>query len=401
MTPCSIKEFSARLLDLAGSLKAAVYILLLFMVIVFAGTLYQVDRGLHEALDHFFYSWLTPPISGWYTPDSPDAGSRFIRWLVLPLPGGLMVMWALAINLTLSMVRHFRYGWRQSGSVLAHVGILLMLGGGWAIYLTAEEGFLSLPEGESSDTALSLQEWEIALWQEHPDGEPGETFSAEGLKSGDVLHVDALDLELAIHAYHRNALAFGDGEHPQEEGAVLSVIGVQRIESGPETGDPQTFIPGARITARRGRQAPQHIILTGGDPLPLVMHVDGSEWFLQLRRRHIPLPIRVQLVEFRKEYEPNTRIARHFSSRILVSSDGVERPVLIEMNRPFRYEEFTFFQSSYGEAEDGRDISTFAVTRNRFMLAPYWATGLTTVGLILHFLIRMMPARRPRKGEAS
>jgi len=389
------------LVDFAASLKTGVWILAAFMVVVFFGTLYQVDHGLHAAQDLFYYAWFTPPISQWPAPDAVSVWARIAAWFPVPLPGGWLVMWALFINLSLSMMRRARYAWRKAGIILAHAGVLLMLAGGWIAHLTAQEGFLSLAEGDRSSFALAYEDWELAIWDDTtlPEEAPY-TFSANALTAGKELALEELGLVFTVEAYYPNARPHQESPAPGEE-PVLNVTGITRLEPDLRRGDPGRYEPGLQARAQVAGHDPQRVIFHASDPMPLVLSLPDAQWYLHLRRRPMPLPVTVQLLAFRKVFEPHTTTPRSFSSRVLVDTDGVQRELVIEMNRPFRYGGFTFFQSSYGETEDGRDISIFAISHNRVMWAPYIATGMTGLGMLIQFLIQWIKPRRKKGGTVS
>ena len=388
-----------NVLSALASLRIAVWVLLLFMVVIFFGTLYQVNHGLHAAQDQFYYSWLTPAISQWYTPESPDSVSRSISWMIIPLPGGLTILWVLFINLFLSMVMKFRYGWGQFGSILTHAGLLFLLAGGWVTHITAEEGYLTLQEGEASNVATSYTDWEVALWEGEQIERDVFAYSVENCKPGDQLVFEQVRLYLEVESYYQNADAFID---PDVNNAVnvFNVAGITRLEAIPPDKNPERNLPGILFTAWIGDGAPEKLLLYAGDPSPVMLVVDEKPWFLELRRKRIPLPVKVKLQDFRAEFKPNSTIPARFSSQITVEGHGMERQVIVEMNRPFRHAGFTFFQSSYGEADDGSEMSTFAVVHNRWMLAPYIATGITVIGLIIHFATEMLRPRRGLKGDS-
>ncbi len=392
--------YLARFLGLLTSLKLAVWTLVLLMVIVFFGTTYQVDHGLHAAQEEFYYSWLTPPIGRWYTPEVPNALSRAIGWIPLAIPGGMTILWLLFINLFTSMMIHFQYGLRRSGIVLIHFGLLLMLAGGWVTHLTAEEGFLTLTEGDASNVASSYKQWEIAVWEGSRPMREVHAYDADALKTGDQLPFDQAGFSLLVHTYHPNVRAFRDPDIP-DGASILNAASITRIDPAPGGKEPEALMPGARLTAQLADGSQRQIILFGGDPGPVMIESQGAQWFVMLRKRRIPLPVLVKLLDFRKEFEPNSTIPKSFSSLIDVTAHELEREVSVEMNRPFRYVGFTFFQASYADGNDGREVSTFAVTRNHGQLVPYIATGITVIGLIIHFLLEMVRPRRELKGGGA
>jgi cytochrome c biogenesis protein ResB len=105
----------------------------------------------------------------------------------------------------------------------------------------------------------------------------------------------------------------------------------------------------------------------------------------------------VSLVDFQREMHPGTEVARSFSSKVEVSTDGVDRTLTISMNKPLRERGYTLYQASYREEPDGTQWSTFAVARNYGRLIPYVSTGIVVFGMIWHFVAMLV---RRTRGDA-
>ena len=63
-----------------------------------------------------------------------------------------------------------------------------------------------------------------------------------------------------------------------------------------------------------------------------------------------------------------------------------ERELIIFMNNPLRYKNYTFYQASYSVDARGRELSTLAVVKNSGRLLPYISCLVTFTGLVVHFL---------------
>ena len=138
------------------------------------------------------------------------------------------------------------------------------------------------------------------------------------------------------------------------------------------------------------------VILYGAEDKPLKVSRDDRDHFLQLRRKNFPLPFLLRLKDFTAEWYPNTEVARSYKSLVEVvppGGAGASREVLISMNKPLRYKNFTLYQSSYAVDKAGRESSTLAVVRNSGRLLPYFASFLTFGGLALHFLLMAFKAK--------
>jgi hypothetical protein len=139
------------------------------------------------------------------------------------------------------------------------------------------------------------------------------------------------------------------------------------------------------LTLREGESS--HVALLGGGE---------EESVLSGLPRQVPLPVEIKLIDFEKRMHPGTDIPRSFASRVEITAAGVRRQAVISMNRPLRYRDYTFYQSSYSEDANGRESSTLSVVHNAGRWLPYIASILIFLGLACHFLIMLAAAlRRP------
>lgn len=362
-----------------ASVRLAVFCLLLLMALVLWGTIYQVEHGLYAAQQKYFYSWV------------------FLLFGAVPFPGAQLVMLVLFVNLTVTMLYRFALGWSQSGLILIHLGLLLLLGGGWFAHQFGEESFLALVEGEGSNLSASYREWELAMWSDPGAVRHVHAVDLASFEPAAVFPVDGLGINVSIEweAAHAEAFIGGDGTEP-----LLNASGIRTLEERPRNQDPQNDLPGLRLRLSAPAAAPSPpVLLYGGDLAPTRVTVGDQEVTLSLRRKRHPLPVFVRLLEFEKAFHPGTTTPRKFSSMIEVGIQDIQRNVLVKMNHPFRYQGYTFFQASYADLPDGREQSVFAVTRNYGRLLPYIATTLTVVGFVLHFVMDMVRRSRLRRQE--
>ncbi len=135
---------SKKLWRFAGSYGVGIVLMLILLVLTFAGTIHQVrlapTLGADAAIESFFGQWWV------FIPLTPESSALS---LYLPLPGMPLVCILLFLNLLIGGVIQVNYAWRRAGVLVAHIGILLLLGsvmlGG---YVTKELHQVELPEGE-------------------------------------------------------------------------------------------------------------------------------------------------------------------------------------------------------------------------------------------------------------
>jgi cytochrome c biogenesis protein ResB len=366
-----------KLIHLLGSIKVTVACLFILCLLTLFGTLYQKEYGLFLAQERFFYSWF------------------LLAGGVVPLPGGLLVMGVLTVNLFISFFVHYVLGPRFIGVWLVHLGLLLMLGGGAYTMLTGKSGYVFLFEGESTNVLTHYHEWELAVWPAGEGPRAVEAVDVDVLNQQGEITFPTSGLAVKVETFHPNADAYLRTDKPVDPG-LESASNIVEVRPLPPPLEPERNLPALIAAVSRDGQT-RRLLFYGADEKAAEWKVGDTPWQIRLQRRREELPVRVALHDFKREAHPNSGVAKSFSSDIAVTfPNGVERDVVVEMNQPFRHDGYTFYQASF--SEDGRTQgSKFAVTYNRGRLLPYVATALTTLGLIVHFGIQMARMAREQR----
>ena len=369
----------SRLLNVFLSLKLAIATLTWLMILTFVGTLYQAEHGLFAAQEKFYNSWI------------------FILGFV-PLPGAQFTLAVLFLNLLAALIWQFQLGWRRVGLLILHLGLLLLLAGGFVTHYFGEESFLSLQEGESNSVSLDYRNWELSVWEGREPLRNVQAYDLSKRSRGQRFMFPDWSMEVEAIAYHKNCRAFTGGE--QAENIVANPDQITTLEPQPENRDPEADIPGGVFAVQGLGEGVEKMLLYGGQLRPTSIKAGDREFHFALRKKRYPLPLTVRLLDFEKAFHPNSQIPRSFSSQVMVNIQGVEREAHIKMNEPFRYLGYTFFQASYAETDTEVEVSTFAITRNYGRLIPYVATGVTFVGLVIHFLVMLLSRKREEEKHA-
>ena len=95
------------------SFKLATVILILMTVVTLLGTLGQVENGLHAAKVKYFHSFF-------FT-------EKLFGSIPVLLPGGLLLMIFLFVNMTLGALVKVRKRWKGAGLLISHFGMLMLL----------------------------------------------------------------------------------------------------------------------------------------------------------------------------------------------------------------------------------------------------------------------------------
>lgn len=427
----------ARLLrgiwDLLSGLKLAVVLLVLLLLLTWLGTLYQAEHGLHGAIEQYFDAWVV-------LQQVPLWGDAF---LVVPLPGAWPVMILLFVNLLLGGILRARKGWRQVGVLMAHAAILWILVAGFVSRMESVRGFVALYPGEKTGVMESYDQDSLEITPLDPSGQGVVRSAADGTAPVVVtqeigklkgkprdsitrIPVPGAGLELEITGWASNSLLL-DIQNPSGSRAA----GMAQAMNVPDRDRGETPLGGQFLRALSpDRQLERNIpglYLRAMDPVsgetsPWVILQDrrlnnlartvtlGSRsWRIQLAKLRTQLPFELELRDFRAEFYPGSGKPKSFESDVVRHQDGQSHTLTIRMNEPMRAAGYTAYQASWGPQDamttagqsggaPPRLFSQFEVVSNPAEKWPEYATYLATLGLALHFVLKLfLPASRGQK----
>lgn len=373
--------FVRSFLNLFSSLKLTVTLLCLSIVLVFAGTIAQVQLGLYQAQTEYFRRFFVYWALG-------DTGIR-----VPVFPGGYLLGLLLLLNISVVAFRRFAFTKNKIGIWLIHLGLILLFVGQLLTDLLSVESMLHLREGETKNYSERPREAELVLVdRSQPDRDRVITVPESRLGRGGTMALPGTPLRLTVERYYRNSTlerltAERPGQPAASQGIGRSVeaIGLPHatemnrrdvpsvvVRLSTDSGDLGTWLASEYINQS------QHI------------HVGDRAYDLSMRPRREYKPYSMTLLKFTHDRYPGTQIPKNFSSRVRLQnpSTGEDREVLIYMNNPLRYDGKTFYQSSFDTDDRG---SVLQVVRNPSWLTPYLSCVLVSIGLTVQFMTHLVP----------
>src|SRR4051794_508665 len=134
-----------------ASLRLTVICLGFGMVLVFLGTLAQVNLGIHAVQARYFQS-----IFIFWSP--PGA-----HWRIPILPGGYVLGFLLLFNLLAAHATRFQFSRKKVGIILLHFGVILLLVGQLLTGIFARETQMRIDEGQTLAYSEAPREIELAV----------------------------------------------------------------------------------------------------------------------------------------------------------------------------------------------------------------------------------------------
>lgn len=364
-----------------SSIWLSVTLLVLLALLTWLGTLEQVHTGLFEVQKKYFDSLFLIHHAG------P---------VPIPLPGATLVMGVLFVNLILGGMLRLRKGTSTIGILITHVGIAFLLIAGFVKAYFAEEGHLTLYEGQRSNVFESYHHWEVAVLEKLPDGQIREVVAAEekfvDAEAGARVVLSSADVpfQLEVTRFLSNSRVLPKG--PMFD-APLPVVDGFFLEGRPREKENEQNIAGAYVAVLDpGSGTRREGLLWGAATQPWTVEVGDKTFGIELRRAQHLMPFTLRMDDFKKEDHPRMTMAKAFSSDVTVFEGSTSRPVKIEMNEPLRSQGLVLYQSSWGpsNARPGdRLFSTLSVVRNPADQYPLWACIVIAIGLLLHFGMKL------------
>ena len=383
-------------------MKLTVTLLAFSIIVVFVGTLAQVDMGLYEAQSHFFKQWVVfgATIMGYKIP--------------LVFPGGYLIGTLLVINLVVSHICRFSLTPKKIGIHLIHAGILVMLVAQLASDILTRESRMRFTEGESRNYSECTGAHELVFTHAGSETSLPESM----LLSGNNLaaSMTGLPFDIIVKSYWKNSdinfradmadngpplstqgLALDFDFHGQppvqstDQRNVPTALMEFKTPSGSLgewvasgwAGDPEMIEVVRNNYSELGPKIANKVVGHLVEPQTITAH--GENFTFTIRSARIHHPFSLSLLKASHSAYPGTSIPKDFRSRVLLENPatGEKREVEISMNHPLRYQGYSFYQY---QVEGGQtQASVLSVVQNPNWLTPYIGSALVGLGLMIQF----------------
>ncbi len=414
-----------RLIKFFTSLRLTVVLLAFAIVLVFIGTLAQVDEGLYNAQARYFRQWLVFGID------------LFGKRVPLVLPGGYLIGTMLLVNLVAGHIYRFEFTLKKIGIQIAHAGVILLLVGQLVTDMLAHESQIHFAEGQTEWYSESPTMYELAFTTAAaPDREQVVTFPQRQLAPGEVLENPNLPLAVRVDECWKNSEPVfrapmmqngpaltqnGVGAHfdflPKPDVKTMDDRNVPAavIEIGSPEGSLGKWVvsgwmgDAALVDAVKQsyvQQAGPQMAATIGSEFtePQTVTLDGKTYTFTLRPIRYYNPFSLTLLKATHTVYPGTDIPKDFRSRVRIDNPqtGQSREVEIYMNSPLRYAGLTFYQYQMDAGQSAREAghvpsSTLQVVRNPGWLTPYVGCAMVAIGLVIQFAMHLIGFISKRK----
>ena len=349
--------------------KIFVYTIIWLMILVVIGTLAQKDLGLFAVQEKYFSSW-------------------FFNFGFFPLPGGRLTILIIAINLSFFFFNKNLFKLNKIGILIIHIGAMLLILGAALTAFFSSEGNMVIKEGNKSNYVEDYHYMELSVINtSNPDYDLYTIFDHQLFNRNQKLTHSNIDFDITVIQYIKNCepMQRSHSNNIQYKGMLKNIM----LNEIPPLKEEHLNRPGIIFTISNANIEIDGIYgLFLGQAIPQTLKLNGIDYNLVFRKKRTYLPFEIELIDFKKIMHPGTNIAKSFSSEVNLIESDINRKILIKMNEPLRYKNYTFYQSSFIEEESG-ETSVFAVVENYGRLFPYISSIIMCFGLLLHLIIKL------------
>ncbi len=396
---------------------------MLSLILVFVGTLAQMDDNIHGVVNRYFrsfYVWVPFQLFARFCMVffGVDRATQIPG--AFPFPGGWTLGTALLVNLLAAHLVRFKISWKRSGILLIHSGLILMMLGELFTGLFAIEGNMTIREGERSNFLEHVDHQELALVRVAEDGKDDHVVIPDTkLKPGSTISDPQLPVDVEVIRYYTNSVlgVVRNSEFARElQGTPLGGVAteINRVPDDlQQLADSGLYnqacpLPAPRSVGVAGDQSDfpsAYVVFKDKDTkkvlgtyfvsvwLPFLnvgtqrLIVDGKTYEVALRFKRTYKPYNVYLSRVKTTFYANTRKEKSYHSvvRLQDPSRGEDIDFKIYMNQPLRYQGETFYQASVR----GKDTTVLQVVKNRGWLLPYVSCVVVSLGMLIHFMLSL------------
>ena len=392
------------LLKFFSSLRLTVVLLALSLVLIFFGTLDQVEFGIWETQKRYFESFLVV----WSYPLQAPAGTS-LQWLKIPLPGGYLLGGFLLINLLAAHATRFKLTWKKSGLFCIHLGLILLLISELLTDIVSEESQIAIDEGGKNNYSETVLENELVfIDRSQNDFDTVHTISTNLLKKGKRIAIPDSSLSVRALRYYPNSKIARAPEDSRgaplnrtiANKGIVERMDLQVVEQAMDYSQEAINTTTAYIEVFDANDTSIGIWLVSNvidDRFPKqTIETDSESLEVALRFKRYYHPFTVELIDFTHEKYPGTDIPFNFSSEVFVNDldQNIKQKALIYMNHPLRYGGLTFYQASFANEDK---TSILQVVRNPGWLLPYISVLLMGLGMSFQFGMHFIKFSRKAK----
>jgi len=244
----------------------------------------------------------------------------------------------------------------------------------------------------------------VKFWYHHPhvpvpsgaeflQTPDGKLYCRVGIDGERRLHGEVREGDRIQLAEGSEALVVRHLPHARQEVRFYAMEPAAGESEGPEA---------AALVELAAKEKTQQVWLKRGDQQHGLRKIETppGPLLVSFGYEQIPLGFSLKLLDFKRGMNPGEMGVASFASHVQLvdTAQGINRNEVISMNSPLVHGKYTFYQSSYRDLPDGREVSVLSVAYDPGRFLKYLGSLMICVGI---FLMICMKSLRRERGQAS
>lgn len=345
----TIYLFKETALFLSKNIIFCILIILFSLILIFS-TIIQKEINIDSACQKYIFA--------------------NVIWVIdfFPIPGGKIILILIYMSLIIRVISE-KFYLKKFGTFLIHLGIIILLSGSIITYLYSEEGILKLKQ-EKNEIFLKLKnKYKININNEFANKE----FLINKNKIFDLK-----DFKLKIiDIYNNSEISHKEFPINEENKNLINYFNIKEIPMFIEKKKNKIIL---LISILNGNK---NIFIYLDKNKKKHIKINNIIYTISFGNYIKKLPFSLKLMEAKKINYLNSNQAKLYKSKLLIKDKDINWFYNIEMNKPLRYKNYTFYQTSFIEDLSGKKI-ILTVTKDYGKLFPYISCFIIFLGFIIH-----------------
>lgn len=337
------------------------FLIILYIIIVITGTIEQKNFGLEYAQDIYFNSNFT------------------LLFEKIPFLGGKLILFCVFFILSFRLLID-KWKKRRIGTILLHLGVLFLLVGAFVSNKYCIEGKIIIKENEYNNFFLRNDLYELKIF----DKKLGNTIIFPIYINKHFDHnINLNNININVSSLNNNCKLINRKVFltKNEIDGVGRFFFITKFPSFVEQEENKVNI---FIRIKENTNIKSFYLLEDNYR---IINYDYDNINISLDKKKEQLPFNLFLSKFEKIVYQGTDKAKNYVSNLIIENDnGIIWKNRLEMNKPLRINDYTFYQTSY--LDNSLDRATIlTVVKNYWSFYPYFSIFLIFLGFLTHLVI--------------
>lgn len=346
-------------------------LIILYIIIVIAGTIEQKNFGLEYAQDIYFNSNFT------------------FLFEVIPFLGGKLILFCVFFILLFRLLID-KWKKKRIGTIILHFGVLFLLIGAFVSNKYCIEGKIIIKENEYNNFFLRDDLYELKILDK-------ETKSIIVIPMYISKYIDH---DLNVNKINIHVSNFNNNCKLINRKSFLTkseINGVGRfffVSKFPSFVEQEENRINLFLKIKENNYIKSIYLLNDNYK---IINYDDNNINISLDKKKEQLPFNLFLSKFEKIVYQGTNKAKNYVSNLIIESyDGIIWKNRLEMNKPLRINDYSFYQTSY--LDNSLEKATIlTVVKNYWSFYPYFSIFLIFLGFLMHLIISFNKILRIKK----